>query len=64
MAFWFSAPTAQPAAGPGSAAAGSAHAPPAYNVILLDGGDTVVHHHEFLDASRLAGGQARYTKAP
>ncbi len=28
-------------------------APPAYNVILLDGEDTVVHHHEFLDASRL-----------
>ncbi len=40
------------------------HAPPAYNVILLDGEDTVVHHHEFLDASRLPPGQTRYTKAP
>ncbi len=40
------------------------HAPPAYNVILLNGRDTVVHHHEFLDASRLPPGQARYTKAP
>ena len=39
-------------------------APPAYNVILLDGEDTVVHHHEFLDASRLPPGQACYTKAP
>jgi hypothetical protein len=37
------------------------HAPPAYNVILLDGEDTVVHHHEFLDTSRLAPGTARYT---
>ncbi len=25
--------------------------PPAYNVILLDGEDTVVHHHEFLNAN-------------
>ncbi|MCH7944263.1 MAG: hypothetical protein IIB67_13680 [Proteobacteria bacterium] len=40
------------------------HAPPAYNVILLNGRDTVVHHHEFLDASRLPPGQTRYTKAP
>ena len=40
------------------------HAPPAYNVILLDGEDTVVHHHAFLDTSRLPPGQARYTKAP
>ena len=40
------------------------HAPPAYNVILLDGADTVVHHHEFLDASRLPPGTERYTKAP
>ncbi len=39
------------------------HAPPAYNVILLDGEDTVVHHHEFLDASRLPPGTERYTKA-
>ncbi len=39
------------------------HAPPAYNVILLDGKDTVVHHHEFLDASRLPPGTGRYTKA-
>ena len=35
--------------------------PPAYNVILLDGEDTVVHHHEFLDASRLPESQDRYT---
>ena len=40
------------------------HAPPAYNIILLDGGNTVVHHHAFLDTSRLPPGQARYTKAP
>ncbi|MFP6731652.1 MAG: phosphodiesterase [Alphaproteobacteria bacterium] len=40
------------------------HAPPAYNVILLNDADTVVHHHNFLDASRLAPGQERYTKAP
>ncbi len=39
------------------------HAPPAYNVILLDGEDTVVHHHEFLDTSRLPPGTERYTKA-
>lgn len=39
------------------------HAPPAYNVIFLNGEDTVVHHHEFLDASRLPDGQARYTAA-
>ena len=39
-------------------------APPAYNVILLNGRDTVVHHHEFLDSSRLPPGQTRYTKAP
>ena len=39
-------------------------APPAYNVILLNGEDTVVHHHEFLDASRLPPGTTRYTKAP
>jgi 3',5'-cyclic AMP phosphodiesterase CpdA len=38
-------------------------APPAYNVILLDGEDTAVHHHEFLDASRLPPGTERYTKA-
>ena len=38
------------------------HAPPAYNVILLNGEDTVVHHHEFLDDSRLPAGLARYTK--
>ena len=40
------------------------HAPPAYNVILLNAEDTVVHHHEFLDESRLPPGLARYTKAP
>ena len=40
------------------------HAPPAYNVIFLNGEDTVVHHHEFLDASRLAPETERYTKAP
>jgi 3',5'-cyclic AMP phosphodiesterase CpdA len=40
------------------------HAPPAYNVILLNGEDTVVHHHNFLDTSRLAPSQERYTKAP
>ena len=40
------------------------HAPPAYNVIFLNRGDTVVHHHEFLDASRLPPGTERYTKAP
>jgi 3',5'-cyclic AMP phosphodiesterase CpdA len=39
------------------------HAPPAYNVIFLNGEDTVVHHHEFLDASRLPPGTERYTKA-
>ncbi len=39
------------------------YAPPAYNVILLNGTDTVVHHHEFLDASRLPPGTERYTKA-
>ncbi len=39
------------------------HTPPAYNVILLDGEDTVVHHHEFLDAKPLPADQARYTKA-
>jgi 3',5'-cyclic AMP phosphodiesterase CpdA len=38
------------------------HTPPAYNVILLDGEDTVVHHHEFLDASRVPPGTERYTK--
>ncbi len=37
--------------------------PPAYNVILLDGEDTVVHHHEFLNASRLPADEDRYTKA-
>ena len=40
------------------------HTPPAYNVILLDGEDTVVHHHEFLDVSRVPPGTERYTKAP
>ncbi len=40
------------------------HAPPAYNVIFLNDEDTVVHHHEFLDASRLPPGTERYTKAP
>ncbi len=40
------------------------HAPPGYNVILLEGEDTVVHHHEFLDTSRLPPGTERYTKAP
>ncbi len=39
------------------------HAPPAYNVIFLNGQDTVVHHHEFLDESRLPPGTERYTKA-
>jgi len=39
------------------------HAPPAYNVILLDGGDTVVHHHDFLDASHLPPEQAHHTEA-
>ncbi len=39
------------------------HAPPAYNVIFLNGEDTVVHLHEFLDASRLPPGTERYTKA-
>ncbi len=39
------------------------HAPPAYNVIFLNAEDTVVHHHEFLDASRLPPGTERYTKA-
>ena len=39
------------------------HAPPGYNVILLEGEDTVVHHHEFLDTSRLPPGTERYTKA-
>ena len=40
------------------------HAPPAYNVILFDGEDTVVHHHEFMDVSRLPADQERYTIAP
>ncbi len=40
------------------------HAPPAYNVILINGEDTVVHYHAFLDTSRLSPGQERYTKAP
>jgi Icc protein len=39
------------------------HAPPGYNVILLDREDTVVHHHEFLATSRLPPGTERYTKA-
>ncbi len=39
------------------------HTPPAYNVILLDGEDTVVHHHAFLDARALPADQERYTKA-
>jgi 3',5'-cyclic AMP phosphodiesterase CpdA len=39
------------------------HAPPAYNVILLDGEDTVVHHHEFLDVTPLPRDLERYTKA-
>ncbi|MCZ6514412.1 MAG: hypothetical protein O6850_00955 [Acidobacteria bacterium] len=38
-------------------------APPAYNVIFLNGEDTVVHHHEFLDVSHLPPGTERYTKA-
>lgn len=37
--------------------------PPAYNVILLDDERTVVHHHDFLDESRVPQGQARYEKA-
>jgi 3',5'-cyclic AMP phosphodiesterase CpdA len=40
------------------------YAPPAYNVILLDEEDMVVHHHEFMDASRLPPEQARYTPIP
>jgi len=36
-------------------------APPAYNVILIDGDNTVVHHHEFLDDSTLPPGTTRYT---
>jgi 3',5'-cyclic AMP phosphodiesterase CpdA len=40
------------------------HAPPAYNVIFLNGDDTVVHHHEFLDTSRLSEDRERYTKVP
>ncbi len=39
------------------------HTPPAYNVILLDGEDTVVHHHEFLGAELLPVDRDRYTKA-
>ncbi len=39
------------------------HAPPAYNVILLDGQATVVHHHEFLDTSRIPPDTERYTTA-
>ena len=35
---------------------------PAYNVIFLEPDKTVVHHHDFLDDSRLPAGQARYTK--
>ncbi len=36
--------------------------PPGYNVIFLEPDKTVVHHHDFLDDSRLPAGQARYTK--
>ncbi len=39
------------------------HTPPAYNVILIDGADTVVHHHEFLDVKPLPPETERYTKA-
>ena len=38
-------------------------APPAYNVILIEDGVTVVHHHEFLDNSRLPADRERYTEA-
>jgi 3',5'-cyclic AMP phosphodiesterase CpdA len=37
--------------------------PPAYNVIILNGEDTVVHHHEFLEVRRLPADEDRYTKA-
>lgn len=39
------------------------HEPPGYNVILLDETRTVVHHHDFLDDSRVPPGRARYEKA-
>jgi hypothetical protein len=38
-------------------------APPAYNVILLKGEDTAVHHHEFMATSQPPPGTERYTKA-
>jgi 3',5'-cyclic AMP phosphodiesterase CpdA len=38
--------------------------PPAYNVIILNGEDTVVHHHEFLNDTRLPPDTERYAAAP
>ncbi len=40
------------------------HTLPAYNVILLNGADTVVHHHEFLDVKPLPPGAERYSQIP
>ncbi len=39
------------------------YAPPAYNVILIEDGVTVVHHHEFLDDFPLPEGTVRHTAA-
>ena len=37
--------------------------PPGYAVILIEDDRTVVHHHDYLDESRIAPGRERYTKA-
>jgi 3',5'-cyclic AMP phosphodiesterase CpdA len=39
------------------------HEAPAYAVILIDDGRTVVHHHCYLDDSRVSPGAARYAPA-
>ena len=39
-------------------------APPAYNVILIEDGATVVHHHDFMDDFPMPGGVVRHTAAP
>lgn len=39
------------------------HEPPAYAIILIEDERTVVHHHDYLDDSRVPPGQARYSAA-
>ena len=39
-------------------------APPAYNVILIEDGVTVVHHHDFMDDFPMPEGVVRHTAAP